>query len=636
MSAAMANASLSVAAPLRLSRASKFVSPGAEGATEVSQDNCPLSFGGVRARESALGAAKCGTAAGRGRRGDWDSARQSLRWETCQCERTVKGATCLMTAAPLKTTSGVMSVGDGTLTRLGTVPLRQGEQKQRHAAALAASAGATAAAERPMSGTPPSPSELVDSLLDVQLSAGTSGTTGEDVFVGSPGAIALRRECKEALEGLRWPTNKDEEYRFTDLRSLLNEAVLSQIIQTQVRQSGNPPTTEESRSGFEALIDMPCCELEEASSSRVVVVDGVLSPSLSSIEAFDEGDVIVDRASNLSEMAYSRFVEPHLGRLHKSVGDSDRKLDVFTLINGAAVRDVTVVVIPDGLKLQMPIHIVYYSSCARIDGGGVNLSNPRTLVVVGKDAEVDVVEEFVGDSTGGYWSNSVLECVLEEGATLRHGYVQEQARGAFHIKRTAVTQKEASSYSVVEVGIGGQVTRHNLQIFQLGPDTNTSVSTFMLAGHKQLHDLHSSIVLNHPRGKSNQLHKCIVTDSTGHGVFDGNVRVNRYAQQTDAGQLSRNLLLAPRATVNVKPNLQIIADDVKCTHGATVSDLEEEQLFYFRARGIDAVSARSALVFSFGAEVLEEFPYEDLAKRLEGTVKRALAEEGVPSRRRGV
>lgn len=118
-------------------------------------------------------------------------------------------------------------------------------------------------------------------------------------------------------------------------------------------------------------------------------------------------------------------------------------------------------------------------------------------------------------------------------------------------------------------------------------------------------DLHSSLVLDHPSGKSDQLHKCIAAHPSARGVFDGNVKVNKLAQQTDAGQLSRNLLLVPRATVSVKPNLQIIADDVKCTHGCTVSDLEEDELFYFRSRGIDSETAREALVYSFGLEVVQ-------------------------------
>lgn len=159
--------------------------------------------------------------------------------------------------------------------------------------------------------------------------------------------------------------------------------------------------------------------------------------------------------------------------------------------------------------------------------------------------------------------------------------------------------------------------RHDVNITQEGPATETRLSHFLLCGSNQLHDLHTKLLLDHPDGVADQLHKCIVAEPTGRGVFDGNVRVNRLAQKTNAGQLSRNLLLAPKATVNVKPNLQIIADDVACTHGCAISDLSQEEMFYFRSRGIDAASARKALVFSFGAEVVQRLKYKELTERLQ-------------------
>jgi Fe-S cluster assembly protein SufD len=148
---------------------------------------------------------------------------------------------------------------------------------------------------------------------------------------------------------------------------------------------------------------------------------------------------------------------------------------------------------------------------------------------------------------------------------------------------------------------------------------------FLLCGANQLHDLHTSLVLDHPEGVADQLHKCIVSDASGHGVFDGNVQVNKAAQRTDAGQLSRNLLLVPKATVNVKPNLQIIADDVKCTHGCAVSDLSEEELFYFQARGIGAADARRALVYSFGSEIVQLLDHKELMDRTRALITSKLA-----------
>lgn len=217
-----------------------------------------------------------------------------------------------------------------------------------------------------------------------------------------------------------------------------------------------------------------------------------------------------------------------------------------------------------------------------------------------------------------------MEVVIGEGAKVNHSYIQSQSMNAAHIKWTLVQQESASTYELVEVSTGGKLSRHNLHVQQVGPDTMTELSTFHLSVGDQTQDLHSRVVLDHPRGVSQQLHKCIVAHSLGQAVFDGNIKVNRYAQQTDAGQLTRSLLLEPRATVNVKPNLQIIADDVKCSHGAAISDLEENQLFYFQARGVDLETARKALIFSFGAEVIERLPSTSLQKKVESHIKELL------------
>ncbi|KAJ9174028.1 hypothetical protein P3X46_017102 [Hevea brasiliensis] len=232
----------------------------------------------------------------------------------------------------------------------------------------------------------------------------------------------------------------------------------------------------------------------------------------------------------------------------------------------------------------------------------------KVLVVVEEGGEVGIIEEFVSVGSIGkcYCANSVLEVMIEEEA-----------------------KKSASTFELVDVSTGGKLTRHNLLVRQLGPDRSTELSTFHLSLSGQTQDLHSRLILDHPPAYSQQLHKCIVAHSLGQSVFDGNVNVNRYAQQTDAGQLTRSLLLEPCATVNVKPNLQIIADDVKCFHGAVISNLEESQLFYFQSRGIDLETARKALVFSSGSEVIEQCPYSFVRNQVEKLVTELLSSTGV-------
>jgi Fe-S cluster assembly protein SufD len=258
-------------------------------------------------------------------------------------------------------------------------------------------------------------------------------------------------------------------------------------------------------------------------------------------------------------------------------------------------------------------------------------SSPRLLVVAGEGAEATVEEEFVAVGAAAaegaaYAVNCVSEVVLAPRARLSHGVLQRQGTGCVHMHSTRVTQEEASEYAASEVCAGAAVGRHSLAVKQLGKGTRTEMRTFSLAGRKQTQDLHSQLVLDHPEGEAEQLHKCIVYDASGRGVFDGNVRVEKAAQQTDAKQLSRSLLLVPKATTNVKPNLQIVADDVKCTHGATISDLEDEEVFYFLSRGISQEEARKSLVYSFGAEVVDRLPTEATRARARAVVADKLGE----------
>lgn len=339
----------------------------------------------------------------------------------------------------------------------------------------------------------------------------------------------------------------------------------------------------------------------------LTIVDGYIVDSLSGLSGLPEG-VFVGSLSNLSSEGIVKRVSEYLANFEG---------DLFWSLNGVGAPDLVVVYVPEGCRVETPLHLRYCSMKGSEFGSNkLPVSNPRVLVLVEKGGEVGIVEEFVGeDRDKCYWTNSVLEVIIGEGATVSHSYVQTQSLGAAHVKWTSIRQESASTYKLVEISSGGKLSRHNLHVQQVGPDTVTELSTLHLCINDQTQDLHSRLILDHPRGYTNQLHKCIVAHPRGQAVFDGNVRVNRYAQQTDAGQLTRSLLLVPQATVNLKPNLQIIADDVKCSHGAAISDLEDDQLFYFQARGIDLETARRALIFSFGAEVIERIPVASLREK---------------------
>ncbi|KAG6571839.1 Protein ABCI7, chloroplastic, partial [Cucurbita argyrosperma subsp. argyrosperma] len=407
----------------------------------------------------------------------------------------------------------------------------------------------------------------------------------------------LRESSSESLLSTPWPSRRDEPFRFTDV---------SFIKQSQIHPISNPPQSSD-------LSSIPL----ETQFTNVVIVDGHFVKSVSNLTELPNG-VYVGSLIDLPSESIAKRVSDFVDR--KFVGD------LFWAINGVGAPDLTVVYVPAGCKVENPIHLRYFSIHGGEEGSNeLAISNPRVLVMVENGGEIEIIEEFLsGDQGRSYWANPVLDVVIGSEGRVKHSYIQNQSLNAAHIKWTSVQQESTSAYELVEISTGGRLSRHNVHIQQLGPETTTELSTLHLSVGNQTQDLHSSLVLDHPRGYSRQLHKCIVANPQGQAVFDGNVKVNRYAQQTDAGQLTRSLLLEPRATVNVKPNLQIIADDVKCSHGAAISDLEETQLFYFQARGIDLKTARKALIFSFGSEVIERLPSSSVRKRVEHHIKELL------------
>ncbi len=214
-----------------------------------------------------------------------------------------------------------------------------------------------------------------------------------------------------------------------------------------------------------------------------------------------------------------------------------------------------------------------------------------------------------------YFTNAVTEIWLEDNAQVSHVRVQQDGESAFHVGKSVISQGRYSRYICNAICFGGKVSRHNLEILQTGEQTETTLNGLTMIGGNQLADTHSTIALNYPHGTSRQLHKCIVGDRA-HSVFNGKIFVPKPAQLTDATQLNRNLLLSSKARVDTKPQLEITADNVKCAHGATVSQLEDDEIFYLQSRGIDENDARNLLINAFAAEIINQIPVPSLRERL--------------------
>lgn len=404
--------------------------------------------------------------------------------------------------------------------------------------------------------------------------------------VDNDGLDGLRDSCLESLRSLRMPTLRNEEYRFTDLSPLTRSDIYVAEIPSDLSEIISKTTLEQD-------------------ATTIVMLNGIVH-SVRVAGSLPDGAYVGNVAG-----APKDILKFSLGSQSKSRGG------VFATMNGASARDCAVVYVPEESAIMNPIHIINISSSDANNEEKLAYSAPRVLVFLEAGASAEVVEEFVTMGESGTATFSVTEIELDDRASLAHRFVELENQKGINIKSSLISQGTESTYALTEVRLGGKLSRHDVGIVQLGEKTQTAMKHFILAGDNQTHDLHTKLALDHPDGVADQIHKCIAAADTAKGVFDGNVKVNRMAQKTDAGQLSRNLLLAPRATVNVKPNLQIVADDVKCTHGCAVSDLESEQLFYLQARGIDPASARKMLVYSFGGEVIQNLKDKNLISRVE-------------------
>lgn len=414
----------------------------------------------------------------------------------------------------------------------------------------------------------------------------------------------LRDRAADAVRLSTLPTTRDEEWRFADLSALKQVKFQAAAQKADLPQSLVAP-----------LI------LPEAANSRLVFVNGVYAPELSAVADLPEGLVVANLAS--LPLAYRDRVRDYLAK-------TEEAQEVFTNLNTAGLTDVAVVWVPKNLVVETPIHLLFIANSFRTP----TISQPRCLVVAETGSSVTLIEDYLnqfniedpeeGEAEVGetvYFTNAVTEIQIAENAAVNHNRIERESVEAFHIGKTAVIQRRDSRYTCNAINLGSKLSRHNLEIYQKGEQTETILNGLTAIAGKQLSDTHSAIALNYPHSITRQLHKCIAADRA-HTVFNGRVFVAKAAQQTDAGQLNRNLLLSPKARVDTKPQLEIIADNVKCTHGATVSQLEDEQLFYLQSRGLNAADAQNLLVNAFAAEIINQLSLASLRDTLIKAVNR--------------
>jgi Fe-S cluster assembly protein SufD len=287
--------------------------------------------------------------------------------------------------------------------------------------------------------------------------------------------------------------------------------------------------------------------------------------------------------------------------------------DVFAAANTAHLHDAAIVHVAASQDCAAPILVINATTGREIS------TNPRLLVVAEAGSRCCIVEDYVAFGGSAYLTNSVCEMVIEPNAEVRHIKVQREADTAFHIANTSVRMQADSRYRNWSVSTGGRISRHNLNVMQNGAGVDCQVHGLAMISGRQLADTHSCVDHAFAHGTSRQVHKTIAGGSA-HAVFNGKIVVREGAQQTNSSQQSRNLLLSPRATVDTKPQLEIFADDVKCAHGATVGQMDADEVFYLMSRGLSEAAARNLLTYAFAKEVVEHIPVASLVSMLENQI----------------
>ncbi|MDT5121212.1 MAG: Fe-S cluster assembly protein SufD [Acidobacteriota bacterium] len=420
----------------------------------------------------------------------------------------------------------------------------------------------------------------------------------ENAGASDPSWIQRLRESAFArFEELGFPTTAQEEWKYTNVAPI-------------AKAEFEPAFEQAESSSTLGAFQLQPFIYEEARRSQLVFVNGFYRRELSSVEALPENVVAINVADALKDGRYADVLREQLART------ADYNENAFTALNTAFLSSGAFLLIPKGVQVESPIHLLFIS-----DGGQApTTSSPRVLIIGERESAATVIESYAGaheDSV--YFTNAVVEIVLEDGARLNHYKVQRESAEAFHVATTQAGMGRNSSFNSTTITLGARLSRHNINVAFNQEGAECWVDGLYIVTTGQHADTHSLIDHCEPHCTSHQLYKGIL-DGKSRAVFNGKVFVRHDAQGTDAMQTNRNLLLSNEARVDTKPQLEIFADDVKCAHGATVGQLEEEALFYLASRGMHTDLARNLLTYGFAEEVIDKIKIESIKAQLDEAV----------------
>ena len=405
----------------------------------------------------------------------------------------------------------------------------------------------------------------------------------------------LRARGAARFAALGLPTVREEERRFTNVAPIAAiEFTLAEPVSGVADQLA----------GF-AYSDAPV---------RLVVVNGRYDSTLSRTRGLPQGVRVGSLAQAMTD--HADVVQRYFGQL------ADFTHRSFAALNTAFVQDGAYVYLPDNVILDTPIHVVFVTGAeaARV------MAHPRTLVVASAGSQCRIVESYIGAEGQAYFTNGVSEVFVAENAIVDHYKVQQESLDAFHVASLHAHTARSATFSSHSFALGGKLVRNDALAILDGEGGECTLNGLYLADRERLIDNHTAIDHAKPHCPSHEVYKGIL-GGTARAVFNGKIIVRQDAQKTDAKQTNRALLLTDGATINTKPQLEIFADDVKCTHGAAIGQLDDDAIFYLRARGLTYADARDMMIHAFAAEILDRVKIEPLRQALEAELFEQLARD---------
>ena len=402
-----------------------------------------------------------------------------------------------------------------------------------------------------------------------------------------PQWLTRTREAALAnFERLGFPSTRHEEWRFTPVGPIAEKAFVL------------------AADGM-AKADKRLTARLAAGAALAVSVNGRFAPLLSSLETLPKGVQILGLEAALA--SNPGLVEPYLARLASS------EQQPFTALNTAFLRDGIVIAIAPHTVVEAPIEVVFVS----VAEGRPTVAHPRFLIIAGESSQARILERYVG--SGATFTNAITEVVLGANAVIDHYKVQEEPADGFHIAGMYLHGARSSSFSSHSLTFGGAIVRNDVVAVLDGEGIDCTLNGLYLGNGRQLIDNHTTIDHAQPHCGSHEVYKGILADQA-RAVFNGKIIVRIDAQKTDAKQTNKALLLSDDATINTKPQLEIFANDVKCTHGAAIGQLDEDAIFYLRSRGLRLEEARAMLIHAFASDILNRVKIAEVREHLEAAL----------------